>query len=161
MVLGQDPALLLIQGQHAQGDFPAGKMIRNVPGIPAERVERLMKVLDVNPEWRMHQVSDGQRRRVQLCLGLLRPFQVRLFLGRCCICAGESTTSPALQAHNGSLSCCTRQKISPGGTGLACSVILGLGHLNGCLLTVGKGIAWMRKAFCMQKVLVQCFACGW
>ncbi|KAK9826074.1 hypothetical protein WJX74_010560 [Apatococcus lobatus] len=61
-----------------QGDFPAGKMIRNVPGIPAERSERLMKVLDVNPEWRMHQVSDGQRRRVQLCLGLLRPFQVLL-----------------------------------------------------------------------------------
>ena len=59
-----------------QGDFPAGKMIRNVPGIPTERIERLMKVLDVNPEWRMHQVSDGQRRRVQLCLGLLRPFQV-------------------------------------------------------------------------------------
>ncbi len=59
-----------------QGDFPAGKMIRNVPGIPAERIERLMKVLDVNPEWRMHQVSDGQRRRVQLCLGLLRPFKV-------------------------------------------------------------------------------------
>lgn len=37
-----------------------------------------MKVLDVNPEWRMHLVSDGQRRRVQLCVGLLRPFKVLL-----------------------------------------------------------------------------------
>ena len=25
--------------------------------------------------WRMHEVSDGQRRRVQIMLGLLRPFK--------------------------------------------------------------------------------------
>lgn len=29
-------------------------------------------------EWRMHQVSDGQRRRVQIFLGLIRPFTVLL-----------------------------------------------------------------------------------
>lgn len=28
----------------------------------------------------MHKVSDGQRRRVQICLGLLHPFQVSLSL---------------------------------------------------------------------------------
>ena len=51
-------------------------MIRNVQGVTEERRERLMKVLDVNPEWYMNKVSDGQRRRVQICMGLLRPFKV-------------------------------------------------------------------------------------
>lgn len=37
-----------------------------------------MEVLDINPDWRMHTVSDGQRRRVQICLGLLKPFDVLL-----------------------------------------------------------------------------------
>lgn len=61
-----------------QGDFPAGKMIDSVPGIDPARKERLIKVLGVNPNWRMHRVSDGQRRRVQLCLGLLKPFKLLL-----------------------------------------------------------------------------------
>ena len=43
-----------------------------------ERRSRLMRLLDIDPEWRMHQVSDGQRRRVQICLGLLKPFAVLL-----------------------------------------------------------------------------------
>lgn len=34
------------------------------------------QVLDIDPQWRMHQVSDGQRRRVQICVGLLKPFKV-------------------------------------------------------------------------------------
>ena len=32
----------------------------------------------VYTEWRMHQVSDGQRRRVQIFLGLIRPFKILL-----------------------------------------------------------------------------------
>jgi ABC-type uncharacterized transport system ATPase subunit len=36
-----------------------------------------VQVLDIDLEWRMHQVSDGQRRRVQICVGLLKPFKVR------------------------------------------------------------------------------------
>jgi CCR4-NOT complex subunit CAF16 len=52
-------------------------MIDAVPGVDEARKQRLMAVLDVDPEWRMHQVSDGQRRRVQICVGLLRPFKVR------------------------------------------------------------------------------------
>lgn len=47
-------------------------------GVDAARRERLMKLLDVDPEWRMNRVSDGQRRRVQLLLGLLRPSDVLL-----------------------------------------------------------------------------------
>lgn len=61
-----------------QGDFPASRMINSVHGVDPARRQELMEVLDVNPDWRMHMVSDGQRRRVQLCLGLLQPFKVLL-----------------------------------------------------------------------------------
>ncbi|CAM9829093.1 unnamed protein product, partial [Phaeothamnion confervicola] len=43
-----------------------------------ERRDKLVEMLGVDPEWRMHQVSDGQRRRVQLLLGLVRPFDILL-----------------------------------------------------------------------------------
>ncbi|KAG4976792.1 hypothetical protein JHK86_036266 [Glycine max] len=33
---------------------------------------------NVGSAWRMHKVSDGQRRRVQICLGLLHPYKVLL-----------------------------------------------------------------------------------
>jgi len=42
------------------------------------RVQTLIDRLDVDRRWRMNRVSDGQRRRVQLLLGLLWPFQVLL-----------------------------------------------------------------------------------
>eukprot|EP00455_Lapot_gusevi_P022928 TRINITY_DN2386_c0_g2_i2.p1 TRINITY_DN2386_c0_g2~~TRINITY_DN2386_c0_g2_i2.p1 ORF type:complete len:193 (+),score=22.81 TRINITY_DN2386_c0_g2_i2:153-731(+) len=41
-----------------------------------ERREYLYQLLDVDPNWRMHELSDGQRRRVQLLLGLIRPFSL-------------------------------------------------------------------------------------
>jgi CCR4-NOT complex subunit CAF16 len=66
-----------------QGDFPASRMINSIPGVDESRKQRLIKVLDIDPEWRMHQVSDGQRRRVQICVGLLRPFKVRSAGGSC------------------------------------------------------------------------------
>ncbi|XP_016572716.1 ribosomal RNA small subunit methyltransferase, chloroplastic isoform X3 [Capsicum annuum] len=34
------------------------------------------KVLGIDLSWRMHKSSDGQRRRVQICMGLLKPFKV-------------------------------------------------------------------------------------
>ncbi|ORY94178.1 P-loop containing nucleoside triphosphate hydrolase protein [Syncephalastrum racemosum] len=43
-----------------------------------ERTEKLLKVLDVDIKWHMHQRSDGQRRRVQLVMGLLQPWDVLL-----------------------------------------------------------------------------------
>lgn len=61
-----------------QMDISAEKMIFGLPGIDSSRRERLIKVLDIDLNWRMHKVSDGQRRRVQLCMGLLRPFTVLL-----------------------------------------------------------------------------------
>lgn len=60
------------------GDFSARKMIEGIQGADQSRREELMEVLDINPNWRMHRVSDGQRRRVQLCVGLLRPYKVLL-----------------------------------------------------------------------------------
>ncbi|GBG62058.1 hypothetical protein CBR_g28535 [Chara braunii] len=59
-------------------DVSAEKMIFGVQGIDPERRRRLIQVLDVDLNWRMHKVSDGQRRRVQICMGLLRPFKVLL-----------------------------------------------------------------------------------
>lgn len=43
-----------------------------------ERCAKLMDLLDINPDWRMHEVSDGQRRRVQILLGLMKPFTLLL-----------------------------------------------------------------------------------
>lgn len=43
-----------------------------------ERRDELIDILDIDLTWRMHQVSDGERRRVQLCMGLLRPWTTLL-----------------------------------------------------------------------------------
>jgi len=61
-----------------QGDISAGKMIFGVPDVDAERRDRLIKLLDVDVEWSMKALSDGQRRRVQICMGLLKPYKVLL-----------------------------------------------------------------------------------
>lgn len=44
----------------------------------SERCSELLDILDVDPGWHMHEVSDGQRRRVQIVLGLMAPWQVLL-----------------------------------------------------------------------------------
>merc|ERR1740138_2064119 len=41
-------------------------------------MERLVALLDMDLTWRVHQVSDGQRRRAQLLLKLLRPSSLLL-----------------------------------------------------------------------------------
>ena len=43
-----------------------------------DRRDQLVSVLDIDLAWRMHTVSDGERRRVQLAMGLLRPWRVLL-----------------------------------------------------------------------------------
>src|SRR4051812_43229375 len=43
-----------------------------------ERVKELIQIMDINPKWRMHQISDGERRRVQLVLGLIKPWTLLL-----------------------------------------------------------------------------------
>ena len=44
----------------------------------SDRRDELVQILDIDPAWRMHAVSDGERRRVQLAMGLLRPWTVLL-----------------------------------------------------------------------------------
>ena len=43
-----------------------------------ERRDQLLKILDVDLTWRMNQVSDGERRRVQLTMGLMRVWKILL-----------------------------------------------------------------------------------
>lgn len=43
-----------------------------------ERGDLLCKMLDVDLEWRMFKLSDGQKRRVQLVMGLLKPWKLLL-----------------------------------------------------------------------------------
>uniref|UniRef100_A0A0D6QXG9 ABC transporter domain-containing protein n=1 Tax=Araucaria cunninghamii TaxID=56994 RepID=A0A0D6QXG9_ARACU len=61
-----------------QMDVSAEKMIFGVQGIDPQRRSHLIKVLAIDLKWRMHKVSDGQRRCVQICMGLLQPFKVLL-----------------------------------------------------------------------------------
>ncbi|CAA7388293.1 unnamed protein product [Spirodela intermedia] len=61
-----------------QMDISAEKMIFGVSGVDPQRRDELVKVLDIDLSWRMHKSSDGQRRRVQICMGLLRPYKVLL-----------------------------------------------------------------------------------
>uniref|UniRef100_A0A1D1ZRH2 ABC transporter domain-containing protein n=1 Tax=Auxenochlorella protothecoides TaxID=3075 RepID=A0A1D1ZRH2_AUXPR len=62
--------------QPLRADISAGAMLENVRGVGAARRAMLLEVMDINPAWRMHLVSDGQRRRVQIAMGLLHPFEV-------------------------------------------------------------------------------------
>lgn len=61
-----------------QGDISARTLIFNVPDVDPSRRQRLIDLLDIDLDWHMHCVSDGQRRRVQICMGLLKPFKVLL-----------------------------------------------------------------------------------
>jgi len=60
-------------------DIAVPELLRSVGGdhYPSRRDE-LVRILDVDLSWRLHAVSDGERRRVQLCMGLLRPWTVLL-----------------------------------------------------------------------------------
>lgn len=43
-----------------------------------ERRDKLLDILDVDLDWHMHAISDGERRRVQICMGLMAPWDVLL-----------------------------------------------------------------------------------
>ncbi|KAK7016754.1 CCR4-NOT regulatory complex component [Paramarasmius palmivorus] len=43
-----------------------------------ERRDRLLNILDIDLDWHMHTISDGERRRVQLCMGLMSNWDVLL-----------------------------------------------------------------------------------
>ncbi|KAI9885702.1 MAG: hypothetical protein M1823_002518 [Watsoniomyces obsoletus] len=62
-----------------RSDIAVPALLSSVGGdaYPARRDE-LVRILDVDLNWRLHAVSDGERRRVQLVMGLLRPWNVLL-----------------------------------------------------------------------------------
>jgi CCR4-NOT complex subunit CAF16 len=60
-------------------DIGVGELLKSVGGdVYPERRDELVSVLDIDTAWRMHAVSDGERRRVQLAMGLIRPWTVLL-----------------------------------------------------------------------------------
>jgi CCR4-NOT complex subunit CAF16 len=59
-------------------DLRVDEILARQQGLDPARRDRLIEVLGVDLQWHMHAVSDGQRRRVQLLLGLVRPREVLL-----------------------------------------------------------------------------------
>ncbi len=59
-------------------DLRVDEILARQVGVDPVRRAHLIDVLGVDVGWHMHAVSDGQRRRVQLLLGLLRPREVLL-----------------------------------------------------------------------------------
>jgi CCR4-NOT complex subunit CAF16 len=59
-------------------DARVDEILAHTPQPDPARRHRLQRLLDVDGGWRMHTVSDGQRRRVQVLLGLLHPAEVIL-----------------------------------------------------------------------------------
>jgi CCR4-NOT complex subunit CAF16 len=75
---GKSTLLRIIAGKHMVDDRVQvlGRSAFHDPDLL--RRNRLIDVLGVDLGWHMHAVSDGQRRRVQLLLGLLRPRELLL-----------------------------------------------------------------------------------
>ncbi|PPQ84257.1 hypothetical protein CVT25_011904 [Psilocybe cyanescens] len=62
-----------------RGDIVVSAFLDSVGGYRhKERRDLLLDILDVDLDWHMHQISDGERRRVQLCFGLMVPWDVLL-----------------------------------------------------------------------------------
>lgn len=60
-------------------DIRVDELIKSVGGDTySERRDQLIELLEINTRWRMNRCSDGERRRVQLCMGLLKPFDLLL-----------------------------------------------------------------------------------
>ena len=59
-------------------DLEVDEMLRNAVNVDRGRVDHLVELLGVDRKWHMHAVSDGQRRRVQLLFGLMRPRKLLL-----------------------------------------------------------------------------------
>lgn len=68
-----------------RGDIVVEDFLNSVGGYRhKERRDILLDILDIDLDWHMHTISDGERRRVQLCFGLMVPFDV-LLLDEVCI----------------------------------------------------------------------------
>ncbi len=65
-------------GVPLMADIPVHGMMERLQNSYPERRDELVNMLGIDLNWRMHQLSDGQRRRVQILLGLVRPFKILL-----------------------------------------------------------------------------------
>ena len=54
------------------------EMMKKLKDEYPDRNEELINVLGINTEWELNSISEGQRKRVQLYLGLIQPFKVCL-----------------------------------------------------------------------------------
>lgn len=62
-----------------RGDIQVEVFLDSVGGYRYKaRRDALLEILDIDLDWHMHRVSDGERRRVQLCMGLMAPWDVLL-----------------------------------------------------------------------------------
>ncbi|TIB57116.1 hypothetical protein E3P79_03217 [Wallemia ichthyophaga] len=62
-----------------RGDIRVSEFLDSVGGFRhKDRRDTLLNILDVDVDWRMHQISDGERRRVQLVMGLMVPWTLLL-----------------------------------------------------------------------------------
>lgn len=60
-------------------DIGVNELVQSVGGDHyTDRRDALIDLLEINTDWRMNRCSDGERRRVQLCMGLLKPFDLLL-----------------------------------------------------------------------------------
>ncbi|KAF1812772.1 putative ABC transporter [Eremomyces bilateralis CBS 781.70] len=60
-------------------DIAVPELLKSIGGdFYPDRRDELIRILDIDLEWRMHAVSDGERRRVQVAMGLIRPWRVLL-----------------------------------------------------------------------------------
>jgi len=65
-------------GYESHGDVSVSELIASIEGSDRERCNMLMEVLEIEEHWKICRISDGQRRRVQLLLGLARPSKLLL-----------------------------------------------------------------------------------
>jgi len=57
-------------------DCAASEMMEKWQQQYLERRDELVRVLGINLKWRMHECSDGQRKKIRLMIKLLKPFQL-------------------------------------------------------------------------------------
>ncbi|ABN64660.1 ATP-binding cassette transporter activity [Scheffersomyces stipitis CBS 6054] len=60
-------------------DIPVNLLISSIGGESySERRDELLDILDIDPDWSMLRISDGERRRVQIAMGLVKPWKLLL-----------------------------------------------------------------------------------
>lgn len=60
-------------------DIPVKLLISSIGGETySARRDELISIMDLDPDWSMAYISDGERRRVQLVMGLLKPWKLLL-----------------------------------------------------------------------------------